>query len=78
MYVTPNVAMATNQMRQIGPNQAATLAVPLDWTRNKLISTTSAIAISTDGVIASAKPGAVFKPSTADNTDIAGVMMASP
>ena len=67
-----------NQSKHTGPNRAATLAVPRDWTMNNPIRTTRAMAISTDGVIASANPGAVLRPSTADSTEIAGAMIASP
>ena len=66
--------MATNQTKVIGPNKAATFAVPRDCTENSAIRITTVI-----GTTYSSNAGvATFKPSTADSTDSAGVMIASP
>ncbi len=57
-----------------GPKNAATLAVPRDCIKNRPQSTTIAI-----GTTAFSSAGATsFKPSTADSTEIAGVITASP
>ncbi len=66
--------MAANQTSVIGPKKAATLAVPRDCTANSAIRITTVI-----GTTKSSKAGvATFRPSTAESTDSAGVMMASP
>ena len=70
--------MATNQTRQIGPNQVATLAVPRDWAVNRPINKVRAMEISIGGVMACARLGTADSPSMAESTEIAGVMMASP
>ena len=58
----------------IGPNQAATAAVPRLCTLN---SPTRIARLS--GMTKGSKAGvASFSPSTADSTEIAGVMIASP
>ena len=58
----------------IGPKKAATLAVPRDWTANSAIRITTVI-----GTTKSSNAGvATFRPSIAESTEIAGVMMASP
>ena len=58
----------------IGPNKAATLAVP------RLCMAKSPIRMTIDrGTTAFSKAGAMsFRPSTADMTESAGVMAASP
>ena len=66
--------MAANQINVIGPNSAATFAVPRDCAINNTIKITTVI-----GTTKSSNAGvATFKPSTAESTDSAGVMMASP
>src|SRR5260370_683825 len=57
-----------NQTRQIGPNHAATLAVPRDWAMKRPISRMRALVISTAGVMAWARLGTVSSPSTAEST----------
>ncbi len=58
----------------IGPKKAATPAVPRLWTRNSRIRITT-VAGRTKG----ARSGSTcFSPSSAESTEIAGVMMASP
>ena len=63
---------------QTGPNSRATLAVPFACTANSATRMPPATASVTVGVTNCAAPGSVFTPSTADSTDNAGVMMASP
>ena len=66
--------MAANQTNVIGPKKAATFAVPRDCTANSAIKITTVI-----GTTNSSNAGvATFKPSIAESTDSAGVMMASP
>ena len=43
----PGTAMATNQIVMIGPNSAATLAVPRDWKANKTSRITIVIGTTT-------------------------------
>ena len=66
--------MATNQIAVTGPNSAATLAVPRDWNANN----TSRITIVSGTMYPWNAGVATSRPSTADNTDSAGVMTASP
>ena len=66
--------MAANQISVTGPKKAATLAVPRDCTANSTIRITTV-----SGTTKSSNAGvATFKPSIAESTDSAGVMMASP
>ena len=66
--------MAANQTNVIGPNKAATFAVPRDCAANSAIRITTVI-----GTTNSSNAGvATFRPSTAESTESAGVMMASP
>ena len=74
IQITPGIAIATNQIAMIGPNSAATFAVPRDWNAN---STTRMTTVN--GTTKSWNAGvATSMPSTADSTDSAGVMTASP
>jgi hypothetical protein len=74
----PNAAMAMNHARQMGPNRPATLAVPLDWAMNRPIKITRLVTMTTPGVTTECNAGAVFRPSIAESTDMAGVITASP
>ena len=66
--------MAMNQTAVIGPNSFATLPVPKRCTANSATRITSVI-----GTMYSSNAGvATLRPSTAESTEIAGVMMASP
>ena len=74
MPATPQAPIATNQAIITGPNSRPTAAVPRRWTAN---STTMITAVR--GTISSSSPGSItFTPSTADSTEIAGVIMLSP
>ncbi len=74
MRIDAGIAMATNQTDMIGPNKAATFAVPRDWNEN---STTNMTTVN--GTTKSWKAGvATSIPSMAESTDKAGVIRASP
>ena len=63
-----------NQTTITGPNNRPTVSVPKRWIANSPVSTTSVIGITSDS-----RPGAAtFSPSTADNTEMAGVIIPSP
>ena len=66
--------MAANHAAVIGPNHAATAAVPL------LCTARSATRIATlSGRTNGSREGATsLRPSTAESTEMAGVMIASP
>ena len=74
MCSTPAIAIETNQTTMMGPNMAATFAVP------RLCAANSAIRMMTvSGTTNSVKAGlASLSPSTAESTEIAGVMTESP
>ena len=68
------MAMAMNQTSVIGPNKAATFAVPRDCTAN---SATRMITVN--GTMKGSKAGVTtLRPSIAESTDSAGVITASP
>ena len=70
----PPMASTMNQTSVMGPKNWATAAVPRDCTANK--PTRMAIVI---GSTASLSAGATsFRPSTAESTEMAGVITASP
>ncbi len=66
--------MAANHTSVSGPKKAAILAVPRDCTAEQAIRITTVIGTT----YASNAGVTTFRPSTADSTDSAGVMMASP
>jgi hypothetical protein len=71
---TPSAARTVNQTIITGPKMRPTTAVPNRWARNSSRMITAVI-----GTTASAKPGRItFRPSTADSTEMAGVIMLSP
>jgi hypothetical protein len=66
--------MTANQATITGPNSRPTAAVPQRWIPNSTVSTPSAI-----GTTRCARLGvATFRPSTAESTEIAGVIIPSP
>lgn len=70
----PNAPIAANQTIITGPNSRPTVAVPLRCTRNSSAMMTAAI-----GTTSSPSAGStILSPSTADSTEIAGVIMLSP
>ena len=74
MCGTPSTASTTNQMTMTGPNSLPTWCVPKRCTANSRARMTTPI-----GSTASASSGcATSRPSTADSTEIAGVMSESP
>ena len=66
--------MIRKNATMIGPKNAATPAVPRRWTENSTIRMTT-VAGSTNG---SSCGSTCLRPSSADMTEIAGVMIASP
>ena len=74
MQITPITARTANHSTMIGPNRAATLAVP----RPCMAKSPTRMTIER-GTTAFSKAGAMtLRPSTADMTESAGVMAASP
>jgi hypothetical protein len=74
MPATPQAAIAVNQTIITGPNRRPTAAVPLRWKANNSTMITAVM-----GTIRLSRPGwTTFRPSTADSTEIAGVIMLSP
>ena len=74
MPLTPQAAIATNQTAITGPNMLPTAPVPNRCTRKRQTMIAAVI-----GTIRSLTDGAAtFTPSTADSTEIAGVIMLSP
>ncbi len=74
MPTTPHAPIAVNQAIMTGPNTRPTAAVPLRCTRNSttmMTAVTGTTALSRDG-------STTLSPSTADSTEIAGVIMLSP
>ena len=70
----PHTPMTTNQISITGPNTLATLAVPRRWTRKRAMMIAAVI-----GTTRSLRDGAAtLRPSTADSTEMAGVIMLSP
>jgi hypothetical protein len=74
MCTSPRVAITMNQIAMVGPNIVPTRAVPRRWMEKRAIRT-AAVTGTTNGSKLSV---ATFRPSTADNTEMAGVMMPSP
>lgn len=74
MLVTPSTASTTNQVTVTGPNTLPTFAVPKRWVANSDTSTSTVI-----GTIQLCNCGATTsRPSTADSTEMAGVITPSP
>ena len=74
MPATPQAPIATNQAIMTGPNSRPTAAVPRRWTANS-----STMITAVRGTTSSSSAGSItFTPSTAESTEIAGVIMLSP
>ncbi len=72
--MAPRTAIATNHIAVTGPKKAPTLPVPWRWITKSPVSTPSVI-----GITKGLKTGvATSRPSTAESTEIAGVIMLSP
>jgi len=72
--LTPAAAKAANHTNMTGPNSLPTTPVPKRWITNNTVNTVNVI-----GNTSCPNPGtATLTPSTADNTEMAGVMMPSP
>ena len=74
MLWRPRTAIVVNQMPIAGPNSTPTLPVPNRWMQNSTVSTASEIGITSLDRLGDA----TFRPSTADSTEIAGVIIPSP
>ena len=73
-WARPPTARTVNPSAITGPNSRPTASVPNRWIANSPVNTTSAIGTTQDS-----SPGvATLSPSTADNTEIAGVIIPSP
>lgn len=71
---TPHAAIVTNQMIMMGPNRRPTVPLPRRCARNSTRMITAVI-----GTTSSCSDGSMtLRPSTADSTEIAGVIMLSP
>ena len=74
MWTRPSTASTANQTSITGPNGLPTAPVPLLWTEKTPMRITTAM-----GITRSPMPGsATSRPSTADSTEMAGVMIPSP
>jgi len=74
IWMMPSVPMTAKYTNITGANNAPILAVPRDCSRNRRISRVSAI-----GMTRCPSPGwTTVRPSTAESTEIAGVIMLSP
>ncbi len=73
----PRAARVANQIRVIGPKNRPTTSVPRDCTANRP-SRMIAARGRTNGAKWAPITGAVVRPSTADSTEIAGVIRPSP
>jgi hypothetical protein len=74
MLTMPRIAITANHSTITGPNNAPTFAVPLRWMKKSPIRITSAAGTT----MRSSAGSMTVMPSTADSTEIAGVMIASP
>lgn len=74
MPATPHAPMVTNQTIITGPNTRPTAAVPRRCTRNSSTMINAAIGTTSP----SSDGSTTLSPSTADSTEIAGVIMLSP
>ncbi len=70
----PSTAMVANQTSMIGPNSRPSEPVPRRWTANSATMITRVIGITQPSI----EDEIVSVPSTAESTEIAGVIMLSP
>ena len=66
--------MTANHTPMIGPNARPTAPVPKRWIANSIVRMTRVIGTTR----CSREGAATFRPSTADRTEIAGVIIPSP
>src|SRR4051794_40962333 len=74
IWPTPDTASTVNQTPITGPNSRPTAPVPKRWIANRNVMITSVIGTTSD----SSDGAATLRPSTADSTEIAGVIIPSP
>ena len=70
----PITASTVNHTAITGPNSLPTTPVPKRWIANSAVSTAIAIGSTSEARLGTA----TFRPSTAESTEIAGVIMLSP
>ena len=70
----PSTALTAKKITMIGLKKAATLAVPRLWAPNR----TTRMTIVAGRMYGARSTSTCFSPSSADRTEIAGVIMASP
>ena len=74
MLIAPSTAITPNQTHMIGPKNRPTAPVPWRWIQNSPVRM-----IAVTGSTKSLSCGAMMpRPSTAESTEIAGVIMLSP
>lgn len=74
MWMAPSTPRVPNQSTMTGPNTRPMRAVPLRWTANRPMRITIEIGITQSSRL----DVATAVPSTADRTEIAGVIIPSP
>ena len=74
MCMAPSTALTTKNSAMIGPKNAATPAVPRLWTVN---STMRMITVA-GNMNGASSASTCLRPSSAESTEMAGVMIASP
>ena len=70
----PATARIVNQTTITGPNSRPTAPVPKRWIANSTVMITSVISTTIESRLGET----TFRPSTADSTEIAGVIIPSP
>ena len=74
MLIAPSTPSVANHNSAIGPNSLPMLPAPRRWMKNNPVSTPIVM-----GMMSFSSAGAAtLSPSTAESTEIAGVMSASP
>ena len=76
MWIAPRTAITEKNSTMIGPKKTPTRAVPVRCTKNS-VTRMRTVSDCTSGVL-SKKGETSFSPSSAESTEIAGVMIASP
>ena len=74
MLVTPSDASTAKYTSTIGPKSAPTRATPRDWIKNRAIRMATAIGRTSGRKL----DWTTVSPSTAESTETAGVIIASP
>ena len=73
-FATPEIASSANHMPMTGPNSLPTAPVPKRWMPNRTVMIVSVI-----GTTKVSRSGeTISSPSTAESTEMAGVIIPSP